>query len=147
MVAKLANNLKTSGPKDPAKQAELFNRHQNDLILAARAHGELILWEAFTSALKTIKDDDSRQILTWLRDLYGFGILEENLSWYLINGRLSSSRAEAITEYIDGRLLPRLRPHVESLVDSFLLTPGLVRTNLASDEKKRQASKTQLVRK
>jgi len=147
MVAKLANDLKTSGPKDPARQAELFNRHQNDLILAAQAHGELILWEAFTSALKTIKDEDSKQILTWLRDLYGFSILEENLSWYLINGRLSSSRAEAITEYIDGRLLPRLRPHVESLVDAFLLTPGLVRTNLAADEKKRQESRTELVRK
>jgi len=147
MIAKLANNLKHSGPKDPAKEAELFNRYQNDLILAAKAHGELILWEAFTSALKTIKDDDSRQILTWLRDLYGFSVLEENLAWYLINGRLSSSRAEAITEYIDTRLLPRLRPHAESLVDAFLLTPGLVRSTLAQDEKARQESRTELVRK
>jgi len=147
MIAKLANNLKHSGPKDPVKEAELFNRYQNDLILAAKAHGELILWEAFTSALKTIKDDDSRQILTWLRDLYGFSVLEENLAWYLINGRLSSSRAEAITEYIDTRLLPRLRPHAESLVDAFLLTPGLVRSTLARDEKARQESRTELVRK
>jgi len=147
MIAKLANNLKHSGPKDPVKEAELFNRYQNDLILAAKAHGELILWEAFTSALKTIKDDDSRQILTWLRDLYGFSVLEENLAWYLINGRLSSSRAEAITEYIDTRLLPRLRPHAESLVDAFLLTPGLVRSTLAQDEKARQESRTELVRK
>jgi acyl-CoA oxidase len=147
MIAKLANNLKHSGPKDSAKEAELFNRYQNDLILAAKAHGELILWEAFTSALKTIKDDDSRQILTWLRDLYGFSVLEENLAWYLINGRLSSSRAEAITEYIDTRLLPRLRPHAESLVDAFLLTPGLVRSTLAQDERARQESRTELVRK
>ena len=147
MIAKLANNLKHSGPKDAQKQAELFNRYQNDLILAAKAHGELILWEAFTSALKTIEDEDSKQILTWLRDLYGFSVLEENLSWYLINGRLSSSRAEAITEYIDTRLLPRLRPHAESLVDAFLLTPGLVRTTLAADEKERRATRSQLVRK
>jgi acyl-CoA oxidase len=147
MIAKLANNLKHSGPKNAQKQAELFNRYQNDLILAAKAHGELILWEAFTSALKTIEDEDSKQILTWLRDLYGFSVLEENLSWYLINGRLSSSRAEAITEYIDTRLLPRLRPHAESLVDAFLLTPGLVRTTLAADEKERQATRSQLVRK
>ena len=147
MIAKLANNLKHSGPKNAQKEAELFNRYQNDLILAAKAHGELILWEAFTSALKTIEDEDSKQILTWLRDLYGFSVLEENLSWYLINGRLSSSRAEAITEYIDTRLLPRLRPHAESLVDAFLLTPGLVRTTLAADEKERQATRSQLVRK
>lgn len=147
MVANLANKLKHSGPKDRVKEAELFNRYQNDLILAAKAHAELIMWEAFTSALKTIKDEDSLQILTWLRDLYGFTLLEENLSWYVINGRLSGPRAEAITDYIDGRLLPRLRPHVESLVDAFLLTPELIGTNLAKDEAERQASKKTLVRK
>ena len=146
MVANLSNKLKHSGPKDPVLEAELFNRNQNELILAAKAHGELIMWEAFTSALKSIKDKESLQIMTWLRDLYGFGLLEENLSWYLINGRLSSSRAVAITEYIDGRLLPRLRPHAISLVDAFELTPALVRTNLASDEAMRRADIDALVR-
>jgi acyl-CoA oxidase len=146
MVANLANKLRHSGPKDPVKEAELFNRYQNDLILAAQAHGELIMWEAFTTALKTIEDPGSVQVLTWLRDLFGFTLLEQNLSWYLINGRLSSARAEAITDYIDGRLLPRLRPHAEALVDAFLLTPELVRTDLAMAERERQQTKSQLVR-
>ncbi|MEY3972666.1 MAG: hypothetical protein RLY84_1059 [Actinomycetota bacterium] len=145
MIASIANKLKAAG-SDKEKQAELFNRYQNDLINAARAHAELIMWEAFTSALKTFKDADSLKILTWLRDLYGFTLLEENLSWYLINGRLSGSRAEAITEYIDSRLLPRLRPHVESLVDAFLLSPKLVRTTLAKDERERQMNRQTLVR-
>jgi len=146
MVAALANKLKHSGPKDPVKQAEAFNRHQNDLILAAKAHAELIMWEAFTRALLTIDDPDSVQVLTWLRDLYGFSVLEENLAWYLINGRLSSNRAQAITDYIDGRLLPRLRPHATSLVDAFLLTPGLVRTDLAAQERTRSETTSPLVR-
>ena len=145
MVATIANKLKAAGT-DKAKQAELFNRYQNDLIKAAKAHAELIMWEALTSALKTIKDEDSLKILTWLRDLYGFTLLEDNLDWYLINGRLSSARAEAITEYIDTRLLPRLRPHVENLVDAFELPPELVRTTLARDEAARQASRKNLVR-
>ncbi|CAB4552062.1 unannotated protein [freshwater metagenome] len=145
MVASIANKLKAAG-SDKDKQAELFNRYQNDLINAARAHAELIMWEAFTSALKTIKDGDSIKILTWLRDLYGFTLLEENLSWYLINGRLSGARAEAITEYIDSRLLPRLRPHAENLVDAFLLPPELVRTTLAQDERERQLNRQTLVR-
>ncbi|MDA2985889.1 MAG: acyl-CoA dehydrogenase [Actinomycetota bacterium] len=145
MVANIANKLKAAG-SDKAKQAELFNRHQNDLIKAAKAHAELIMWEAFTSALKTIKDADSLKILNWLRDLYGFTLLEDNLDWYLINGRLSAARAEAITEYIDTRLLPRLKPHAESLVDAFELSPGLVRTTLAQDEAARQASRKNLVR-
>ncbi len=146
MVANLANKLKHSGPKDPVKQAEVFNRYQNDLIEAALAHAELIMWEAFTSGLKTIEDEESRTVLTWLRDLYGFTVLENNLSWYLINGRLSAHRAEAITDYIDGRLLPRLRPYAIDLVDAFLLTPGLVRTNLAEAERERQLAANPLVR-
>jgi acyl-CoA oxidase len=146
MVANLANKLKHSGPKDPVKQAELFNRYQNDLITAAYAHGELIMWEAFTSGIKTVEDKDSRKVLTWLRDLYGFTVLEDNLAWYLINGRLSAHRAEAITDYIDGRLLPRLRPYAKDLVDAFLLTPGLVRTNLAEQERERQEAARGLVR-
>jgi acyl-CoA oxidase len=145
-IAKLANAMKVAG-KDKAKQAELFNRYQNDLILAAKAHAELIMWEAFTSAIKTIKDPDTKQILTWLRDLYGFGLLEENMAWYLLNGRINSARAEAITEYIDTRLLPRLRPHAISLVDAFELTPALVRTTLAEDEATRRATIASLVRK
>jgi len=146
MVANLANKLKHSGPRDAAAEAELFNRNQNDLILAAKAHGELIMWEAFTSALKEIKDPETLNIMTWLRDLHGFCILEENLAWYLINGRLSSSRAAAITEYIDTRLLPRLRPHAISLVDAFELTPALVRTNLAAAEAARRAGIEEMVR-
>ena len=137
MVADLAAKLKPAG-KDKAKQAKLFNRYQNDLIAAAQAHAELIMWEAFTSALKIIKHKESKEILTWLRDLYGFWLIEENLDWYLIHGRLSANRAQAVTEYIDDRLLPRLRPHVLSLVDAFLLTPELVRTNLAEAELNRR---------
>lgn len=139
MVADLAVKLKPAG-NDKAKQAKLFNRYQNDLIAAARAHAELITWEAFTSALKTIRHKGTREILTWLRDLYGFELIEENLDWYLIHGRLSANRAQAVTEYIDGRLLPRLRPHVIKLVDAFLLTPELVRTNLAEAEMRRRKS-------
>lgn len=141
MIARLANELKHSGKKDAAEAEKLFNRHQNDLILAAKAHGELIQWEAFTSALKKIEDPETLQVMTWLRDLFGFSLLEENLAWYLINGRLSSHRAEAITDYIDGRLLPRLRPHALDLVDAFGLTEGLIRSDLAfGSEAKRRSS-------
>jgi acyl-CoA oxidase len=131
MIARLANELKHSGKKDPAEAERLFNRHQNDLIMAAKAHGELIQWEAFTSALNKIENPETKKVMTWLRDLFGFTLLEENLAWYMVNGRLNSQRAEAITDYIDGRLLPRLRPHSLDLVDSFGLTEGLIRSDLA----------------
>ena len=132
--------------KKTAKERSAILRKWFDLIIAAKAHGELIQWEAFTSALNKIQDPHTKKVLTWLRDLFGFTLLEENLSWYMINGRLTSHRAEAITDYIDGRLLPRLRPYAVELVNGFGLTEGLVRTNLHSQEAKRRAELEQLVR-
>jgi acyl-CoA oxidase len=131
MIARLANELRHSGKKDPAETERVFNRHQNDLILAAKAHGELIQWEAFTSALKRINNPETLKVMTWLRDLFGFTLLEENIAWYMMNGRLTSHRAEAITDYIDGRLLGRLKPHALDLVDAFGLSEGLIRSDLA----------------
>jgi acyl-CoA oxidase len=143
MIARLANELRHSGKKDPVETERVFNRHQNDLILAAKAHGELIQWEAFTSALKTIKNPETLKVMTWLRDLFGFTLLEENLAWYLMNGRLTSQRAEAITDYIDGRLLGRLKPHALDLVDAFGLSEGLIRSDLAfgSETRRRETLK------
>jgi len=70
--------------------------------------------------------------MTWLRDLFGFSLIEKNLSWYLMHGRISTNRAQAITDYIDDRLLPRLRPQALDLVAAFGLTDELVRAPIAS---------------
>ena len=132
MVASLATKLRPASRLAPAEAAALFNRHQNELIEAARAHAELLQWEAFTDAVAGIPDKQTKQVLTWLRDLFGLGLIEKNLAWYLIHGRLSAQRAEAITAYIDDRLLPRLRPHAVDLVDSFGLSPELLRASIAT---------------
>lgn len=139
MVAEIAGRLKGVGRLSPADAAALFNANQNELIDAAMAHAELLEWEAFTDALESIDDAGTKRVLTWLRDLFGFTLIEKHLAWYLINGRLSTHRAQAITDYIDDRLLPRLREHAADLVDAFGLTPELVRAPIASGvEKQRQ---------
>jgi acyl-CoA oxidase len=132
MVASLATKLRPAAKLEPKEAAALFNRHQNELIDAARAHAELLQWEAFSDALDRIPDEATGRVLTWLRDLFGLGLIEKNLAWYLIHGRLSAQRAEAITAYIDDRLLPRLRPHALDLVDAFGLTPELLRASIAT---------------
>ena len=82
----------------------------------------LLQWEAFTDALDRIDDEDSRMVLTWVRDLFGLQLIETHLAWYLITGRLSAqSRAAAVSSYID-RLCARLRPHAPDLVDAFART-------------------------
>ena len=138
MVAEVAGALREARrlPKD--KGAAIFNDNQHALIEAARAHSELLQWEAFTRALDRIEDAGTRQVLTWVRDLFGLCLIEKNLSWYLMQGRLSSQRARTLGPYIN-RLLAKIRPHALDLVDSFGYGPEHLRASVASGaEKARQ---------
>ncbi len=130
MVADIAGRLRPAG-KDKVLGEKLFNENQADLIEAARAHGELLQWEAFTDAVNSMPDDGTRQVLTWLRDLFGLQLVEKHLAWHIINGRLSTQRAAAVSSYID-RLCLRLRPHALDLVDAFGYEPEHVRAPIAS---------------
>ncbi|MBS0022978.1 acyl-CoA dehydrogenase family protein [Microbacterium paraoxydans] len=137
MVADIAGRLRAAG-KDKVRGAELFNQNQTELIEAARAHGELLQWEAFTDAVHGIDDPETKKVLTWLRDLFGLQLIEKHLAWHLIHGRLSTQRAAAVSSYID-RLCARLRPHALDLVNAFGYEPEHVRAPIASGaEKKRQ---------
>ena len=138
MVAEAATALKGSNRLSQEKGAALFNRHQNELIDAAQAHAELLQWEAFTDALREVEDPGTKTVLTWLRDLFGLSLIEKNLSWYLMNGRLSMQRARTVGEYIN-RLLVKIRPHALDLVDAFGYSSDHVRAAVATGaEKERQ---------
>ena len=65
-------------------------------------------------------------------------MIEKNLAWYLIHGRLSGQRARTVSSYID-RLVARLRPYAQDLVDGFGYGPEHIRATIASGvEKQRQ---------
>ncbi|MFB8146111.1 acyl-CoA dehydrogenase [Microbacterium sp. NPDC056003] len=131
MVADIAGALRPATKLSAAEAAAIFNRHQAELIEAARAHGELLQWEAFTDGVNKVEDAGTRQVLTWLRDLFALHLIEKHLAWYLINGRLSAQRAASVSRYID-RLAARLRPHAQDLVDAYGFAPEHVRAPIAS---------------
>lgn len=131
MVAQVAQVLGTARKGTPQEQQEAFNRQQTKIIDAARAHAELLQWEAFSDALTQVKDSDTKQVLTWVRDLFGLGLIEQHLDWYLITGRISGQRAAAVTAYID-RLIDRVTNHSLDLVEAFGLTPELLRAEIAT---------------
>ncbi|MGC5224131.1 acyl-CoA dehydrogenase [Micromonospora sp. DT81.3] len=138
MVADIAARLRPAARLSKEEAAAIFNASQSELIEAARAHGELLQWEAFTDAVDAIEDAGTKQVLTWMRDLFGLGLIEKHLAWHLINGRLSTQRAAAVSSYID-RLCLRLRPHALDLVDAFGYAPEHVRAPIASGaEQERQ---------
>lgn len=139
MVAEIAGRLRNANRLPKPEAAALFNSNQNALIEAARAHAELLQWEAFTDALDDIQDAGTKQVLTWLRDLFGLGLIEQHAAWYLTYGRVSAQRIQAVTSYIDDRLLPRLREHALSLVEAFEFTPELIGAPIAlGGERERQ---------
>lgn len=141
MVAEVAGRLRPGTKSSKQVAADLFNANQSAVIDAARAHAELLQWEAFTDALDEIDDEGTRIVLTWVRDLFGLGLIEKHLAWYLINGRLSPKRAQAVTAYID-RLIARLRPHAQDLVDAFGYGPEHIRASIATGaeaERQREA--------
>jgi acyl-CoA oxidase len=138
MVADVGAALKGANRLPKEKGAALFNQHQNELIEAAQAHAELLQWEAFTEALGDVTDPGTKTVLTWLRDLFGFSLIEKNLAWYLMNGRLSMQRGRTVGEYIN-RLLVKIRPHALDLVDAFGYGPDHIRAAIATGaEKTRQ---------
>ncbi|WP_368497457.1 acyl-CoA dehydrogenase [Herbiconiux sp. A18JL235] len=144
MVAEVAGKLRPAPKMSKKDAAALFNQHQSEIIEAARAHAELLQWEAFTEALEGEQglasgmDDSTRVVLTWLRDLFGLGLIEKHLDWYLMHGRLSPKRAQAVGLYTE-RLSARLRPHAQDLVDAFGYGPEHLRAAIATGaEKERQ---------
>ena len=130
MVGEIADSLRGVSTKDRAKSAAAFNSHQDELIAAAKAHGELLRWEAFTRAIAETTDTGTRTVLTWLRDVFALTLIEENLGWYLMNGRLSMQRARTLSGYVN-ILLDRLRPHAQDLVDAFGYGPEHLRAAIA----------------
>ncbi|MBW4095941.1 MAG: acyl-CoA dehydrogenase [Acidobacteria bacterium] len=135
MVAEVGGALKVAAKLPQDKAAKIFNAHQHELIEAAQAHAELLQWEAFTDGLQQIQDAGTRKVMTWLRDLFGLGLIEKHLSWYLMNGRLSMQRGRTVGDSIND-LLAQLRPHALDLVDAFGYTEAHLRAPIATGAEK-----------
>src|SRR5699024_10915619 len=78
-IADVAEALRPVARTSQAEQARVFNESQYALIKASKAHAQFRQWESFTEALETIKDPDSKQIMTWMHDLFTLSMIEEDL--------------------------------------------------------------------
>lgn len=146
MVEEITLRLRPTQRGTAAEKAAAFDADQAELVEAARAHGELLQWEAFTAALARVEDPEARRVLTWVRDLFALSTIEKHLAWYLVNGRLSVQRARTVTSYLE-RLLLRLRPHALALVEAFGYEDRHLRADIATAaEGERQAEAAAYVR-
>ncbi|MGO3501807.1 MAG: acyl-CoA dehydrogenase family protein [Brachybacterium tyrofermentans] len=137
-VEEVALSLRSAAKMSPADAATEVNKHQVEMLEAARAHADLVRWRAFTTAIEKLEDEGSRTVLTELRDLFGLTVIQDDLAWFLLGGMISAQRGRQIGSDVR-RLLWRLRPHVLDLVAAFDIRPGHVRAPIAlGGERERQ---------
>lgn len=132
-IASIAPDLRAVARKPQAEQARVFNNHQYELIQAAKSHAELLQWEAFTSALEKITDENTKKVMTWMRNLYALSTIEKDLGWFIENGRVSQQRARAVRIYCN-TLAERLRPYAQELVDAFGFSQENLRMDITTGE-------------
>jgi acyl-CoA oxidase len=97
---------------------DVFNDCQDHVLAVARAYTERQILEAFAEAVEACSDPDLKAILERLCDLHALAEIERDSAWFQEHGRISSTRAKAITRSVNG-LCEGLRPHAIDLVDAF----------------------------
>ncbi|MFD7156566.1 acyl-CoA dehydrogenase family protein [Kribbella sp. NPDC059898] len=116
MLSGVARRLK--GGVDAGDDAfDVFNRCQDHVIAAGRAHVDRVVLEAFQAAVQDAPDE-IRPVLQDLYDLHALVTIEAERAWYLEHGRLSPGRSKAITALVND-LCAAVRPAAVALVDAF----------------------------
>jgi acyl-CoA oxidase len=116
MLASVARRLQSRSQELSAFDA--FNSVQDHVLHAALAHVDRVVLEAFVAGIESCEDDEAREILDLLCDLYALSVIEDDKAWYVEHRFLSTERAKAVTRAINDRCR-KLRPHAETLVDGF----------------------------
>ncbi|HYZ80351.1 MAG TPA: acyl-CoA dehydrogenase, partial [Solirubrobacteraceae bacterium] len=97
---------------------EVFRAVQDHAVNAARAHMATVLLEAFQRAVQACEDENLREVLKLLCDLYALDELEADRAFFMEHGRLSGPRCKAITREVN-RLCDEVRHCAGPLVDAF----------------------------
>ncbi|MDN5750986.1 MAG: acyl-CoA dehydrogenase family protein, partial [Pseudonocardia sp.] len=101
-----------------ADQFAVFNSTQDHLLVAARAHVDRIVFDAFVTALDRTGDDPTRALLEKVLALHGLSVIEGDRAWFVEHGYLSAARTKDVTGAVNA-LCGELRPHARELVDGF----------------------------
>jgi acyl-CoA oxidase len=101
-----------------ADQFGIFNGAQDHLLVAARAHVDRIVFDAFAAAVDRVADADVRFLLARVLALYGLSVIEGDRAFFIEHAYLTPGRAKAVTQAVNA-LCGQLRPHARTLVDGF----------------------------
>ncbi|MGZ8814485.1 MAG: acyl-CoA dehydrogenase family protein [Mycobacterium sp.] len=116
ILATVARRLQ--GKSKEMSAFDAFNSVQDHVLHAARAHMDRVILEAFVAGVDSCEDDEAREILNMVCDLYALTVIEEDRAWFMEHRFLSTERAKGVTRGINERCR-NLRPYAELLVDGF----------------------------
>jgi acyl-CoA oxidase len=103
---------------------DAFNAVQDHVLHAAGAHIDRIVLEAFVAGIDACDNEEARDLLGILCDLYALSVIEGDKAWFIEHRYLSTERAKAVTRGINDRCRA-LRPHAKTLVDGFGIPDSL----------------------
>ncbi|HWA67119.1 MAG TPA: acyl-CoA dehydrogenase [Mycobacteriales bacterium] len=125
----LARRLR-KGFESDADPFEVFNQAQDQLLLAARAHIDARILEAFDSAISNVADPAVAALLNRVCDLHALSVIERERAWFLEHNRLTPTRSKAVTSTVND-LCHELRPYAGLLVDAFGIPDELITAPIA----------------
>lgn len=116
LLASVARRLQAKSKE--MSEFDAFNSVQDHVLHAASAHIDRVVLEAFVAGIDGCANEEARELLGILCDLYALSVIEDDKAWYIEHRYLSTERAKAVTRGINDRCRA-LRPHAETLVDGF----------------------------
>ena len=116
LLSSVARRLQAKSKEMSAFDA--FNAVQDHVLHAATAHIDRIVLEAFVAGIDACPDEEARELLGIVCDLYALTVIEDDKAWLIEHRYLSTERAKAVTRGINDRCRA-LRPHARTLVDGF----------------------------
>lgn len=116
LLASVARRLQAKSKE--MSEFDAFNSVQDHVLHAASAHIDRVVLEAFVAGIDGCPDEQARELLGILCDLYALSVIEDDKAWYIEHRYLPTERAKAVTRGINDRCRA-LRPHAQTLVDGF----------------------------
>lgn len=122
LLASVARRLQAKSKE--MSEFDAFNSVQDHVLHAATAHIDRVILEAFVAGIEACPDEDARELLGIVCDLYALSVIEDDKAWYVEHRHLSTERAKAVTRGINDRCRA-LRPHAKTLVEGFGIPESL----------------------
>ncbi len=101
LLASVARRLQ--GKSKEMSAFDAFNAVQDHVLHAASAHIDRVVLEAFVAGIDACQDDEARELLGIVCDLYALSVIEDDKAWYIEHRYLSTERAKAVTRGINDR--------------------------------------------